>query len=239
VLVTRPSEVRRHRFNQERALHGYLVSEHVMEVLTKRRVNVVLDVGGNAGQYAQMLRRAGYKGRIISFEPVPEMAKRLEEIAARDRRWTVQAVALGREDGITTMNVVPGSLSSVLPASDFGAQRYARLREPVAVEVPVRRLDGMLDALLEGVKKPRTYLKMDTQGFDLEVFAGLGERTRDIVALQSEVAVMQIYAGMPRMPEALAAYEAAGFEMTGLFPVTRERKSGRVVEFDCVMIRYG
>src|SRR5436309_1851618 len=40
-----------------------------------------------------------------------------------------------------------------------------------------------------------------------------------------------------RMPEALAAYEAAGFEITALYPVSRDRRTARVLEFDCVMVR--
>lgn len=69
------------------------------------------------------------------------------------------------------------------------------------------------------------------------MFAGLGERVADFVGLQSEVALLQIYEGMPRMPEALAAYEAAGFEITALYPVSRDRRTARVLEFDCVMVR--
>jgi hypothetical protein len=107
--------------------------------------------------------------------------------------------------------------------------------------VELRRLDGMLDEILapliaDGIAQPRVYLKMDTQGYDLEVFRGLGDRVTEIVAMQSEVALRLIYEGMPRMPEALAVYEAAGFEITGLYPITRE-PDGRVIEYDVTMIR--
>ena len=64
----------------------------------------------------------------------------------------------------------------------------------------MRRLDGLLDDLLAGIDDPRPYLKLDTQGFDLEAFAGLGERARDLVGMQSEVALLRIYEGMPRLP---------------------------------------
>jgi hypothetical protein len=134
---------------------------------------------------------------------------------------------------------VPGTLSSVLPPTSFGAKRYTRLQEPVAHEVPLRRLDGLVDEIVAGVPGARPYLKLDTQGFDLEAFAGLGERARDFVAMQAEVALLRIYEGMPRMPEALADYEAAGFEVTALYPVSRQAKSARVLEFDCVMVRAG
>jgi hypothetical protein len=101
------------------------------------------------------------------------------------------------------------------------------------------RLDAVLDEVLAPVADPRPYLKLDTQGYDLEVFAGLGERVADFVGMQSEVALLQIYEGMPRMPEALAAYESAGFEITALYPVSRDMRTARVLEFDCVMVRGG
>jgi hypothetical protein len=69
------------------------------------------------------------------------------------------------------------------------------------------------------------------------VFAGAGDRIADFVGLQSEVAVLRLYEGSPPMSEAIAAYEAGGFGITGMYPVTREATTGRVIEFDCVMMR--
>ena len=55
--------------------------------------------------------------------------------------------------------------------------------------------------------------------------------------MQSELALMEIYKGMPSMQEALAAYEDAGFEIAALYPVSRQTRTGRVLEYDCVMVR--
>jgi hypothetical protein len=95
----------------------------------------------------------------------------------------------------------------------------------------------MLDGLLEGLDSPRPYLKLDTQGFDLDVFAGAGERIGEFAGMQSELALMQVYEGMPRLPEALPVYEAAGFDVAAMYPVSRQGKTARVLEFDCVMVR--
>ena len=237
VLVTDRRRARRHWLEAEKALGTHLVSEHVAGLLRMYRVNCVLDVGANHGQFARRLRRVGYKGRIVSFEPVGETFGRLAESAAGDPDWSVHRVALGEEEGVTAMQVVPGTMSSLLEPTDFGARRYAQLRAPEREEVPVRRLDALLDEALAGLAEPRPFLKLDTQGYDLQAFAGLGARAREVVGLQSEVALKRIYAGMPRLPEALAVYEAAGFEVTGLFPVSRESATGRLVEMDCVMVR--
>ena len=222
---------------EEQRIFEYLQRTQLPVLLDLYGVNCVIDVGAHEGQYAKQLRAGGYTGRIVSFEPTPEPFAALERAAAADERWTAHRLALGREDGATTMNVVPGTLSSLLPPTKFGAGRYPKLQEAKEVEVEVRRLDGMLDELLDGLKRPRPYLKLDTQGFDLDVFAGAGDRIEGFVGMQSEVALMEIYKGMPRMPEALAAYEDAGFEIAALYPVSRQTRTGRVLEYDAVMVR--
>jgi FkbM family methyltransferase len=200
-------------------------------------VNCVFDVGAHEGEYAQRIRAGGYDGRIVSFEPVPRAFEALERAASGDPDWHVRPLALGREEGAMTMNAVPGTLSSLRPPTELGARRYKRLRDPEPVEVQVRRLDELLDELLEGLEKPRPYLKLDTQGFDMDAFKGAGERIGDFVGMQSELALMQIYEGTPRLPEALVVYEAAGFDVAAMYPVSRQGKTARVLEFDCVMVR--
>jgi FkbM family methyltransferase len=236
-LVSRPRVAAREWMKQEKPIFEHLQSTQVPALLGMYGVNCVIDVGAHEGQYAQRLRAGGYRGRIVSFEPTPAAFEVLERASADDPSWSVHRLALGREDGSTTMNAVPGTLSSILPATKFGAGRYPKLQAPEAIEVELRRLDGLLDELLDGLRKPRPYLKLDTQGFDLDVFAGAGDAIGRFVGMQSEVALMEIYRGMPRMPEALAAYEAAGFELAGLYPVSRQTRTARVLEYDAVLVR--
>lgn len=238
VLVARPGALGgRGWMKQEKEMVEHIGSAQIGALLRMYRVDCVIDVGAHKGQYATRLRQAGFRGQIVSFEPVPDVFVQLERAAADDPRWAVHPFALGREDGETTMNVVPGTLSSLLPATEFGAGRYPKLQRAEQVTVQVRRLDGLLDGLLAGSADPRPYLKLDTQGYDLDVFAGLGDRAADLVGMQSEVALMRIYEGAPRMYEALEAYEAAGFEVAGMYPLSRQGRTARVLEYDCVMVR--
>lgn len=236
------SQLKAHLGAEKRILQE-MGAKHVAWTLKRFAVDVVLDVGGNIGQYGKSLRDAGYNGHIVSFEPVPQFYEKLQHAASGDDDWTVHQMGLGAEAGSLPMRV-QRSLSSMLDNTDFGRQRFKSMREfgdDEPIEVPVYRLDNVLDDVLaplrdKGIDNPRVYLKMDTQGFDLEVFAGLGERNRDIVAMQSEVALLLIYQQMPRMPEAVATYEEAGFEIAGLYPITRQ-PDGRVIEYDCILVR--
>ncbi|MGP4043241.1 FkbM family methyltransferase [Streptomyces sp. 2A115] len=226
----------REREFQLAAAH-YLCTQHVAALLEKYRVNCVFDVGANAGQYGKGLRRFGYTGRIVSFEPVADTFARLSRAAEKDPDWHVYNFALGREEAVQSIHVDWKTMNSLLPPSEYGKERYKRFAKGRMEEIEIRRLDDMMDKALEGVADPRPYLKMDTQGFDLEVFAGAGKRISEFVGMQSEVAPLRLYEGSPGMAEAVAAYEEAGFGITGMYPVTREPSSGRVVEFDCVMMR--
>lgn len=214
-----------------------LCARHVADLLANYEVNCVFDVGANKGQYGKQLRRAGYRGRIVSFEPVPDALAELRKAAEPDPDWLVYPCALGRKASVETMHLGWKTMNSLLAPSAYGKKRYKRFSNASTAEVQLRRLDEVMDEALEGLANPRPYLKMDTQGFDMEVFAGAGERIGEYVGMQSEVAVLQLYEGSPHMTEAITAYEEAGFEITGMYPVTREEATGRVVEFDCILAR--
>jgi FkbM family methyltransferase len=218
---------------------GRLANEHIAWILRELDINCVLDVGANKGQYGRRLRRAGYRGRIVSFEPVREFVRTLRDVASKDPAWHVFELALGDADTEMEINSRPGQMSSLLPSSEWGEQWHERLRIAEKERITVRRLDGLFDSVIDGLDEPRVYLKLDTQGYDLKAFIGAGERVGEILGMQSELSCVPIYEGMPRLPEQVTVYERAGFEITGMFPVARDRVSLRVIEFDAVMVRPG
>jgi FkbM family methyltransferase len=221
----------------QKGLGRFLADEQLAWSLRALQVNCVLDVGANIGQFGDLLRKAGYRGRIVSYEPLPQFAEELEKKSADDPDWMVRRCALGDEDTETEINVTRGTLSSLRDSSEFGRSWSAKLGQVHKETISLRRLDGLLDDAVAGLDAPRVFLKLDTQGFDLQAFRGAGERIGEILGLQSEVACVPIYDGMPRLPEQIVEYEQAGFEIVGMFPVSRHRKTLRVIEFDVVMVR--
>ena len=87
------------------------------------------------------------------------------------------------------------------------------------------------------IDEPRCFLKMDTQGWDLEVMKGAAGVMSSIVGIQSELAVKHCYEGMVGFTRALEQYAALGFEVTGMYPVAYDHDQLRVLEFDCVMLK--
>lgn len=218
-----------------------LLALHLSKLFARESVDVVLDVGARVGDYAVFLRRNGFAGRIISFEPVPASIAALRARAAADPLWTVVPAALGKATGTAEINVTNYSaFSSFLTANDYGQTEFGAKAAVAAVEpVPVLRLDEVLADLLGAPPAgppARVYLKMDTQGWDLQVLAGAAGVLDQVVALQSEIAVRPIYTGMPAFETSLSTLAGLGYHLSGLFPVTHDSRL-RVVEFDCVCVQ--
>lgn len=206
-----------------------------MRLIRALDINIVLDVGANRGFWSRHLRQSGYKGHIVSFEPIAANAAIIEARREGDPRWQAINCALGAEEKQADFTIVLSGpedetvLSSFLPIRDAGAR--------TAIErVQMKRLDSFLPMLRELTPDPRIFLKMDTQGYDQQVMAGAGAVIDHVRLLQSEIAVEPLYDGMPRYTDALAGYQALGFRLMDLFVVNRTREGG-VLEYDCLMRR--
>jgi hypothetical protein len=94
----------------------------------------------------------------------------------------------------------------------------------------------VFDEVVGPLKDPRAFLKIDTQGWDLQVLAGAEGCLSHVDAFQSEVSVQAIYEGMPNLASSLAEFTRMGFAISGLFPVILDSQL-RAMEFDCIVVR--
>lgn len=201
-------------------------------------IDCVIDVGANDGRYYRFLRKeVGFTGLVVSYEPIPSLVAALRQRAATERDWEIVGCALGAAAGTAELNVtrMPVFSSFLAPLEDevarFGGNNIVRER----ITCPVRTLADVVPELRARHGVRNIFLKLDTQGFDLEVLKGAGELLGEFPALQTEVSVIPIYEGMPRYDEALAFLEARGFALSGMFPV-EGAPFPLLVELDCVLV---
>jgi len=196
---------------------------YLRRVIESFGVDLVLDVGANGGQYSSFLRHAvGFRGWIAAYEPDPEIAARAEAAFAADPKWTMTRCALGPAAGEATFNIMAGrELNSFLTPTSAATERYSAInRVERSITVEVRTVAAEVARLMAAHGCTRPYLKLDTQGYDLEVLAGAGEALRHLVGVQTEMSVIPIYDGMPDMVASIARLRAAGFELSAMFPVS-------------------
>jgi len=221
-LQRRGFEVRRHPETRRQLM------------FVKHGIDLVLDVGAADGGYGSSVRSAGYAGDIVSFEPLTTAFAALQRLVSRDPRWEARNLALGAEAGEATINIASNSTSSsILPM--LGAHLKAAPSVSYVGEqvVTVSRLD---DEVAELAATRRTFLKIDTQGFEREVLAGGGETVDNCVGLQLELSFVPLYEGGMLVDEAVSWAYDHGFDMVGI-EQGYAAPSGEILQVDGVFIR--
>jgi FkbM family methyltransferase len=122
-------------------------SPHPGKFLESRKIDVVLDVGANIGQFGRDLRDEGYRGLIVSFEPVKSAFETLKSVADSDVAREAHNFALGSAPARTSIKVSESTVFSSLLEQTPEAQRFDGsskvLREEI---VEVQRLDDFHDS---------------------------------------------------------------------------------------------
>jgi FkbM family methyltransferase len=208
--------------------------ERLLETLG---TDLVLDVGANAGQYGIEIRRNGYAGRIVSFEPASETFARLRETSQSDPLWTARQIALGSESGAATLNLAgnDGKSSSFLDQRDvsFGTTATARYVGAETVEVSTLETVGPEMAS----KQDRVLLKIDVQGLELEVLDGAGSFLERVQAIETELSLYPMYEDQPDWRELCDRIGELGFVFFAVDPGYSDPRSGRLVEMDGLFVR--
>lgn len=211
-------------------------SSHIINLINHYKIDIVLDVGANQGQYGRMLREEGYAGEIHSFEPVTKTFEYLYNACINDNSWFAHKFAMGDTCGEETVHITESSdLSSFLKPNDFGKEKYKKIKISDTETVEISTIESFLTNHVKELDRRRILLKMDTQGYDLNVFKGALNAIHHIDCILSEISLIPIYSGMPHYLDVLREYEEHGFAVTGLYPISRN-KNLSVIEMDCVLI---
>jgi FkbM family methyltransferase len=157
---------------------------------------IVLDVGCRWG-FADMWTRLAPHVFLYGFDPDEEECA---ELRGRYKGQPVELVpyALADRAGRRTLHVTKDPacsslykpdpvFTSTMPALDCAAE--ARV-----IEIDVRTLD---DWAAEAKPGPIDFLKLDTQGAELDILRGAEQSLRDVKALEVEVEFNPIYVGQP------------------------------------------
>jgi FkbM family methyltransferase len=198
---------------------------------------VVLDVGANVGQYGRMLRGIGYRGVIISFEPLSSAHEKLSTGAATESNWIVAPrAALGSARGSIKINVSGNSVSSSVLAMQAAHLSAAPESRYVATEtVALERLDDLLPAIFPGAGS--IFLKMDTQGYEEQVLSGAAGILSRVLAIQMEISLVPLYQEAPSLVHILSAMEELGYQLFQVVPGFRDVASGQLLQVDGIFVR--
>ena len=213
--------------------------ERLVQLLGAHAITLVIDVGANEGQYGTGLRRAGYRGRIVSFEPGAEAHRDLAQRARADAQWDVAPrLALGDGPGRAQLHTGNRSdMNSLLVATRANLEAFPKLSIRAEESVEVNRLDAVLDELVAPAPGERTFLKIDTQGYEAPVLSGAEGVIERIAGLQVEMSLVPLYEGEADYLDLLRRIHGYGFEPHLILGGFFSRVLGRQLQVDGVFFR--
>lgn len=185
--------------------------------LARSRIETVLDVGANTGQFARFAREVFPRATIHSYEPLPSAFRELADFAAREGGGRVHAynVALGERQGIVPMWMKPdwNLSSSLLRSTDAMHTRWPITTKESRIEVELCTLDEHVAR--EGIRADRALLKLDVQGYEAQALRGGFETLRRAHACLLEVNLDALYEGQATFAELFEIFSRVDYRYAG------------------------
>ena len=210
---------RRHRLRSLRGTAAHeLEADHIETLELIQRVQateaprVVYDIGGNRGTWTVLARTICPAAEVHAFEPLEEVREEFLCRTAPVGRTTLHTIALGAVTGTERMNVhVFADSSSLLPLSEADAVGSPDHLKEVR-RVSVVALDEYVAE--RGLPEP-DLIKIDVQGYEVEVFRGAPRALAHARAIIAEVSFSEIYVGQPLFGEVACFLGSIGYRVAG------------------------
>ena len=200
-----------------------------------KNISLALDIGANTGQFASDLREAGYKGKIISFEPLKNVFKTLNENSKKDINWTSKNLAIGEYDGKISINESNySSSSSILEMTEDHLSAKKDSHYISKEEVEIKKLDTIFNN--KELLKENVFLKIDTQGYEWQVLQGGRNNLRDIKAILCEVSLVELYKGQKLWLDMIETFKSINYEIVYVEKGFENNKNLRTLQLDIVFV---
>lgn len=195
--------------------------------------STVLDVGGHHGQFTLFALERFPRAEIVTFEPQADGVEKIRTVTSGEPRVRIENFALGAEPGTAELNISKRSdSSSLLPIGEGQTTAFPGTEAATTETIKVETLDNLLP---QAPKSP-ALLKIDVQGFELDVLKGAQRTLGAIDTVFVECSFVELYSGQPLIGEIVAFLAERGFTLTGVFGVSYDAR-GRCLQADCLFRR--
>ncbi len=183
----------------------------------------VLDVGAFRGDWARACLKVFPQAHLTCIEPQDGQQPPLRALSSQAPNVQVVQTLLGRTDLVHVPFPEAGSGSSVL-----GYAQGSPFTKPVAT----------IDTLIEsGRCKPPNLIKLDVQGYEIEVLEGWARGFDQCQVIQCEISLLPLVPGGPLLHELVAYLKDRRFVMFDITELIRSPSDGAVWQIDAIFCR--
>jgi FkbM family methyltransferase len=201
-------------------------------------IDLVFDIGANKGQYATGIMDAGYKNRIVSFEPLSSAHSVIDSLSKSYGNWTIaQRCAIGSEKQEIVINISANSVSStLLNMLDTHIEGAPESKIIGKEKVQVFPFDEIAADHIRESKN--IFLKIDVQGFEQEVLKGAQKMLEKAKGVEMEISLVPLYQDQNWLLKEILAYMTEkGFTLVSIVPAFTDHKTGKVLQCNGIFFR--
>ena len=198
-------------------------------------IEFVFDVGANVGQFVLDLRRHGYRNNVVSFEPVSDTYTKLVQNFKNDHNLRGLQKGVGREQGELQINL---SANAGLSTSflDMEVNHLENFPQSNFVSTEIVQVTTIADQIRDSRIDPlKLAVKIDVQGFELEVLRGAISELKNIRCLLIEVSLIPLYVGEPSLKELLEFLDLHDHKVVDIFRGIKA-KNGNLLQVDLITL---
>lgn len=169
---------------------GHIESLELVESVSHLGIGTVYDIGANAGTWVLLAKAVLPTARVEAFEPLASHFPAFLKNVGNDSTVSLHKLALGSQNTTAVLHVTSFSdASSLLALEQRGVAEFG-VTETGQVPVEVRRLD---DYRAEHRLPFPDLIKLDVQGYEVDVLMGASECLEHARAIVAEVSFEQYY----------------------------------------------
>jgi len=215
------------------ALLAVLVRHRVLagvehKAVLARPLATVVDIGANRGQFA-LAARAISGAKVISFEPLPDVAVIYRRVLGDDPLTKLHVAAIGEKSESKLIHLsARDDSSSLLEIGEAQSEYFPGTQEVGTMEVEVGPLDNYL--VENEIVRP-AMLKLDVQGFEMQALAGCKSLIGNFDCVYCECSFVELYKGQKLAGDVIAYLGALGFGLSGMYNPSYDR-GGNCIQAD-------
>ena len=203
----------------------------------KDLITTVLDVGTNEGQFIRTIQVLLPEVMIYGFEANPKVFQGLTKESFNTSNVKISGIACGREKSVMLMNISKFSpSSSLLGISQAHVLEFPGTDIKETVDVQVERLDTIVKTFGDNTSE-KYFLKIDVQGFEMEVLEGSTGILEETVLILCEANIAPLYSNQCNLESILMFMNKHKFDLIDVGEPFRSKIDQSILYIDLVFIK--
>lgn len=202
--------------------------EHLKLLKSLGSMKTVIDVGSNRGQFSIIARYCYPNAKIIAFEPLKEASLVYKSIFKKDKDVTLYEFAIGEKIKNEVLHITAKDDSSSLLSLKLQKIMFPKSGNEIRqIKVRVFNLSSILK---ENEIQSPSLLKIDVQGYELNVLKGAGELISKFNFIYVECSFVELYENQNLITEIIDFLYHKNFMLIGIYNIIY--KQGKTIQAD-------